>query len=133
MARKGRARPVDPPKPKGSPKAYVSPDGAGLEGTVAAIAGRTDNDDHVRRMVQQAYRQVSYMGWPTFGADGWHVAEALYQQLVGSWTEADEHRLSDWRTRSATPEFIEGPNGFAHERVLSDKALAELKRAEPYP
>ena len=102
-----------------------------MEGTVAALAGRKDSDEEVRRMVQQAYRADS--GPECHPYVGWWVAEALYQQLVGTWSEQDLARLSEWRRVSFVPEYIEGPHGFAHERRLSDKATEELKRVEPYP
>jgi hypothetical protein len=108
----------------------VSPDGVGLEGTLAAIAGQRDPEDHVRRMVQQAFRAGS--GRDEYSPyNAWFTAEALYQQLVGSWTEADVSILTRWRTDSWAPEFVEGR--YLQDRRLSDKAQAELKRLEPYP
>lgn len=132
MSRKGGARPVDSPRPPEPPSPFVSLDGIGLEGTIAAIVGGADDSDNVRRMVQQAYRADNgFERGCTY--NGWLVAEALYQQLVGTWSVADKAILTDWRTHSFIPEYVEGPNGFAHERRLSDKALAELARVEPYP
>lgn len=130
MGRKGRYRPVGPPKPKEPPRPYVSPDGVGLEGTLAAIAGQRDCEDNVRRMVQQAFRAGS--GSDTYSPyNAWFAAEALYQQLVGSWTEDDASVVSRWRTEAWIPELVEGR--FHYERHLSARAVAELKRLEPYP
>ena len=100
------------------------------EGSIAAIACRLDDDDQVRQRVQQCLRDCGKLDM--FGESMW-IAAGLYQQLVGSWEEADRRRCSEWIQVAAVPEYIEGPNRFAHERRLSDRSVAELARKDILP
>ncbi|WP_294390490.1 hypothetical protein [uncultured Sphingomonas sp.] len=99
------------------------------EGSIAAIVGRTDEVDYVRRLIQQARRDM--LG--DEGGDYYWITAGIYQQVVGSWTEADQRQFLEWLGRPYQPHMDEGPNGFAFERTLSARAVEELAVVDVLP